>query len=247
LRLNSKKITAMKKKWILFVCFFIFLIQLSGQKKAQFTDSYIQLMQDSVTYEIPEVQELVHIIFAITPLGLQSEEIIDRDTEYYKEVLHHFLPFNEEKIVKKINKHLKRNRYARLKMDAVGFYFKDESIIKSPYYTNLNWDSKNWLEPYIKELEQFAKKTDFRDFYQTHLDFYASEINLLKEQLKIKDQWSWLEKKFDNRYHSYRITFSPLVGGSHSTNYFYNNHFKQAVMFICSGYSILTPKNRTTS
>jgi hypothetical protein len=120
-----------------------------------------------------------------------------------------------------------------MKMDACGFFFnKEGSIMKDVAYPTLSFESKNWLEKYIGELEDFSKKSDFRKFYENHKEYYERQIQLQKEQLAVKDQWRWLETKFDNHYNSYRITFSPLVYGSHSANYFKDGNFSQSVMFI---------------
>lgn len=223
------------KKQLIFVLTILVSIQTYAQSEANFDIRYISEMTDSVTYEIPEVQELVHIVFCLTPFGLASDEIIDKQTEYYKEVMSHFSDFKDDKVVKKINQQLRRGRYSRLKMDAVGFHFNGDEIEKSPYYPQLNWDDKNWLVKYIPDLEEFAQKSDFKNFYKKHLPFYNKEVELLKEQLAVRKQWQWLESKFNNRYQSYRITFSPLVGGTHSTNRFKENDFRQAIMFIQSG------------
>ena len=51
--------------------------------------------------------------------------------------------------------------------------------------------------------------------------------------------WAWLEQQFPNtKYQSYRIIFSPLISGSHSTQnytmYTGKEPFSQSVMFICN-------------
>jgi hypothetical protein len=42
----------------------------------------------------------------------------------------------------------------------------------------------------------------------------------------------WLENQFETQYGNYRITFSPLVGGSHATKRYSDNGFTQTVMFV---------------
>jgi hypothetical protein len=190
-------------------------------------------MKDSVTYEILEVSELFHVITALTPYGKGNTELIDKSTEYYQEVLNQFEKFQEHSIVKKIQKELRRNRYNRLKMDACGFYFNQNgNIEKDKTYPTLSFESKNWLEPYAEQLEDFSNLSNFRSFYENHKKLYSQLISLQREQLAVKSHWEWLEKKFDNRYQSYRITFSPLVYGSHSANYFVEGDFSQSIMFI---------------
>ena len=212
----------------------LFTVQISfGQHSATFSAEYRSVMQDSVTFEIPEVSELFHVVAALTSFGKGNTELIDKSTDYYQEVLNHFEEYQEHRLIKKIQKELRRNRYNRLKMDACGFFFNDNgNIEKDTTYPTLSFESKNWLEPYIEQLEDFSNQANFRSFYESHKDFYNQQISLQREQLAVKSHWEWLEEKFENRYQSYRITFSPLVYGSHSANYFIVNDFSQSIMFI---------------
>lgn len=208
---------------------------------ASFSVSYKSLQKGKYSIEVPEVQELVHIIFAITDKGIADLDMVDHETAYYKEVMAHFGLFKEEAIVKTIGKKLTGNifmsgpgAYARLKMDACGFYFSNDKILKDSTYSHLNWDNKNHIDEYIPQIEAFAQKTQFRAFFERHQTYYRSLIEQANRQLEIEKQWQWLEQRFDQRYHHYRITFSPLVNGNHSTNRFADDDFWQTVMFICS-------------
>ena len=190
-------------------------------------------MQNLVNIKIPEVCEHFHVVEALTPFGMGDTEIIDKSTTYYQEVMEYFEGYQNHPIIDKIQKELRRNRYNRLKMDACGFFFdEDGSIEKDETYPTLSFESRNWLEKYIDGLDDFSRQTNFREFYANHQEFYDQQISLQKEQLVVKDHWNWLEERFDNRYHSYRITFSPLVYGSHSANYFTDGDFSQSIMFI---------------
>jgi hypothetical protein len=197
-----------------------------------FSDQYIAANKGKWSLEIPEVQELVHIVMAITPVGIADSNLVDHTTEYYQKVLAHFGKFKDEKIVRWINQELPQ-RYPYLKMDACGFYFNSEgTIVKDKTYDQLSW-TQNSIEVYIPELQQFAIKTSFRKFFKDHALYYEALQLLMKKQLTIDKQWQWLERKFSLRYDNYRITFSPLVYGSHSTNRFEGNNFRQTIMFIC--------------
>jgi hypothetical protein len=197
-----------------------------------FSDQYIAANKGKWSLEIPEVQELVHIVMAITPVGLADSNLVDHTTEYYRKVLNHFGKFKDEKIVQWINQELPQ-RYPYLKMDACGFYFTTaDTLVKDETYTQLSW-GQNSIEEYIPELQRFATKTSFRKFFKDNEPYYAELRALMRKQLTIDKQWQWLERKFSLRYDNYRITFSPLVYGSHSTNHFEGNNFSQTIMFIC--------------
>jgi len=200
-------------------------------KAAHFSKAYIRKNKGQFNFEVPEVQELVHIIIALTPKGITDNNMVNHESDYYKEVMAHFGPYKTDSIIAEFEKMIKGN-YSHVKMDACGFYFDDTKIKKDKMYDRLNWTSKNFIEPHVKELQEFAEKTGFRAFYKSHQPYYASLIKLINTQIPILQQWSWLEKNFPLKYDNYRITFSPLVNGGHSTNHFEMGDFKQTVMFI---------------
>lgn len=225
------------------ICFFVISTVFYSWTKAQpsFDADFISKHNQQASIEMPEVQELAHVIFAITETGKLDSNMINHESLYYKEVLAYFLPYKDEAVVKSINKDLKGgifygSRYSRLNMDAVGFYFDGDEIIKDTHYPQLNWDNKNYIEPYIQELEAFAKKTNFRKFFADHKPYCDTLMAEAKRQMPIEKVWKWLEDRFPNRYNSYRIAFSPLANGWQSTNNFEDNGFKQCVMFICGPY-----------
>lgn len=200
-------------------------------KAADFSSAYIRKNKGNYSFEVPEVQELVHIIIALTPGGVKDSNMVNHESPYYEEVMKHFGKFSNEEIVAEMDKQVKGS-YSRVKMDACGFYFDAATIKKDKTYDRLNWGPKNYIGPYTKELEAFANKSGFREFYKAHKPYYDSLIVLLEKQVPIRKQWAWLEERFPSRYDNYRVTFSPLVRGSHSTNHFETPAFKQTVMFV---------------
>lgn len=198
-----------------------------------FSKKYVQNNKGKFSFEIPEVQELVHIIIALTPTGIKDENMVEHEGGYYKSVTNYFEKYKSEPIIQKIDDVLKRGQYSVLKMDACGFVFDNDKIVKDGVYNKLSWDGGNYAEPFIKEFEHFAKISDFRKFYASNSSFYNEQMTKMEKQTPIGKQWKWLEKRFNSSYDNYRITFSPLVNGSHSTNKFMQDDFKQTVMFIC--------------
>jgi hypothetical protein len=210
--------------------------------KANFTYDYIKRNKGKWSVEVIEVQELFQVISVITPTGLADTRsmIINHDsTAYYRSVLKHFLPYKNEPVVKSIDSLLQKNWYINLKADACALEFNDQNkLIKSKIYDRMR-GSKNLLDPYMDQLYDFAEKSKFREFFKNNTAFYNSLIEWHEKAVPTKDQWNWLESQFpDHKYDHYRITFSPLVKGNHSTVRFTNNEFKQAVMFIRPPYRI---------
>jgi hypothetical protein len=199
----------------------------------QFSNTYIKKNKGKFSFEVPEVQELVHIIMALTPSGIKDKNMVEHEGDYYKSVMKYFDKYKNEPIVLKIDEFLQKGGYSVLKMDACGYIFHKNKIVKDGTYDKLSWDGSNYAEPFISEIENFAQKSNFRKFYSANKKYYNGLIKEMEKQTPIKKQWDWLEKKFNIKYDNYRITFSPLVNGSHSTNKFMQDDFKQTVMFIC--------------
>lgn len=198
-----------------------------------YSQEYMDLNRGEYRIEIPEVQELVHIIIAITPVGLEDNNLVQHNTAYYKSIINHFQAFSSEPIVHTINQMLINQKYYYLKMDACGFDFNQQSlIVKNDTYNTISWGLVNHIDPLVTELESFAKKTNFRQFYENHQVYYQTLIDLLDLQTATRNQWNWLEERSLLKYDHYWITFSPLVGGAHSTNRFETTEFKETAMFI---------------
>jgi hypothetical protein len=213
------------------------LTQISPQKAppspARFTRSYIAKHRGTSSFEIPEAQELVHIVMALTPTGVKDKNMVEHEIPYYQEVMTRFSPWQNHPAVMLMDNGLS-NLYGHLKMDACGYVFKGDRLKKDPTYHRLNWSDVNQLEPMIPMLEDFAKKSKFREFFAAHRAYYDTLLVEAEKYMPIKPQWEWCEREFPARYDHYRITFSPLVNGWHTTTHFENNGFKQTMMFICS-------------
>lgn len=209
--------------------------QINTVPNFNFSEEYIKKNKGKYSFEIPEVQELVHIMIALTPVGLKDKGIVEHKGKYYKSVIKYFEKYKNEPIIHKINNFLEKDVYGYtvLKMDACSYIFNNDKIIKDGTYDKLSWDGENYAEPFIEEIEAFAKLTNFRKFYSDNKLFYKEQIYQMEVQIPVEKQWKWLENNFKIKYDNYRITFSPLVSGSHSTNKFIQDGFKQTVMFIC--------------
>lgn len=218
-------------------------IVLDGVK---FPETYRTENKGQYTMEIPEVQELVHIIMALTPTGINDSNMVDHTTRYYKRVREYFKPYEQEPMVNFYENEFKSiimNRgltYRLHKMDACGFYFEGDKIVKDTKYPSTNGSAFNFIQPHTGGLEEFVKKTKFREFYAQNKPYYDSLITAANKQMPIKAMWAWLEERFPGRYDNYRITFSPLTGGSHSTTRFITDNFSQTLMFVSRPFLIYT-------
>ncbi|MBN8679064.1 MAG: DUF4932 domain-containing protein [Chitinophagales bacterium] len=192
------------------------------QKNAEKTKEHI--------IDIPEVQELMFVLFALTPTGQQDSVMINHQSAYYQRVMNYFKPFAQERIVELIDRKI-ATQYNQLRMDASNYQFDAQGKLKrSPTIHNLSWGNRDFLAQYVSELEKFALKSNFRQFYQNNSLFYDSLKTALAAQAPVERQWIWLESHFTQRYHKYHIIFSPLSLGKHSTN-----RVKEEVFIFVSG------------
>lgn len=218
------------------------LIEIIGEpKNANFSDEYIRKHKGKFEVDIPEVHELANILVAVSNIGQRDSNMIDMTTAYHKKVLKHFLPYSNHPYVDTINKYVTAVfdsksywYYYSLKMNACGYVFNENGeIINKGIIRKMGFSGN--VDPFVenkKLMEDFAKKSNFREFYKNHKSYYDSLITLYKQLNPIDKMQKWLEKKFGFGYGSYIVLFSPLVGGAHSTQGFKDNNFKQTFMFV---------------
>lgn len=213
-------------------------------KSAFFDTTYIQQHQGSILIEHPEVYELANIIWALSPSGARATDL-NTQTEYYKRVKEYFAPYGNHPIFQKLNfaDSLYSNNYYDFRENSYTFCFKGNKIVPHKNYFYVmgdDWDSfTNLFKTLVPLVEDFAKQSNFKKFYNQNKDYYEQQTDRLKTLLPIQNMWTWLEKEFpDNHYQSYKIVYSPLIGGSHSTQNYttfisMKERFSETVMFIC--------------
>jgi hypothetical protein len=199
-------------------------------KPASFSDKYKAENEGRTVIEIPEVYELVNIIFALTEYGKTGA--IEKSTNYYKTVMDHFTPYNQDPSVRAADSLLKFSPeffYLHLKMDSYAYVFSENKIINGGVYDRIGSGDKNELEYYIPLLEKFAKTSGFRAFYRDNLNYYSSLKKDFKNNINTADMKSWLEKQFPTtKYSAIKVIFSPLVGWNQSASQFADNGFTEA-------------------
>jgi hypothetical protein len=197
---------------------------------AVFSKKYIKAHDKKTTTEIPEVYELVNIVFALTPSHKNVSWADEKKSDYYQKVMSHFDKFSNDPFVAKIDTLLKRNMYSRMKMDAYAFEFDSNGkIVKGQVYDRVSWGKVNTLKDLIGGFQAFSDKTGFRKFYSSQRPFYDAQIRGYRDSFNVAEMVRWLNKNFPKtRYNTFKIIWSPLVGGNQSANWFENNGFKEA-------------------
>ena len=222
----------------------IFRLRFNGVH-VKFPQEYIEENKGNVQIEIPEVYELANIIWTLSPTGQRAQDLY-KHGPYYQEIQHYFKPWLNHPVFAKLDlpDSLYSKNYYDFRENSFAYNFENDKIIyKGPYYYVMgeDWESFNSLfRGTASTCRDFAKKSNYREFYKRHHDQYAKEIKRQYELLPVKNMWAWLEQQVPRiKYQSYKVVFSPLIGGSHSTQNFSTLNrktmewFGETVMFIC--------------
>lgn len=212
--------------------------------RAQFSTTYQQIHRGKTVVEIPQVYELLNVVFALTDKGRFSNGLIPRQTDYYGQVMEWFLPYHDAPVVKKINAELAGDgMYHALKMDAYAFEMTaDGSIVQSPVYDRIGRSNSNHLRIHIGDLQQFAQSSRFQEFYKAHQPFYNQLIRAYRDSIGVPEMQRWLGRNFPStRYDAFKIILSPLVGNNQSASFFEFNGFREAQAHV--NFPFHTPEN----
>jgi hypothetical protein len=226
------------KNLLLFACLFLFFTgfsqktDLKNPKSARFTDKYVKEKRGTFAIETPELQELLHVIMAITPTGLRDSNLIDHTSFYYQKVLKRFQKFDNEPIVSTLNDLLKQGQYTRLRMNSSAFGFENDRLVSNNIYLKLSNESDNSLKTHLAQLEDFAAKSNFYAFFEENRAFYRMNRDLIHKLAPITKHWNWLESHFESRFDAYKIYCSPLANGIHASHVFEDNNFRETAIFV---------------
>ena len=212
----------------------------SQSKDVSFDRSYIQNNNQKTTIEINETQELTYIILSLTDFAKENPNMVKNDTEYYKDVKNHFAAYSNLHAVKSFDKLLRENvvNYFLLAGNVYGFKFIKNKLVPTNVY---NFPAKgigkyeikvNPIVTYLKEIEDFAEKSNYRKFYKDHCQYYNQLKKEYRDFATISEQKEWLENRFDYKINSYRVLTSPLIAGMNATHTFEDNNFKEILLFL---------------
>lgn len=232
------------RKLILLSSILLSSFQLFAQKKfreVNFDDKFKKENQGKVKIEINELKELIHIMIAVTDSGLENDDMVAQNTDYYKDVLRNFKIYKDEKIIIKFDSLIKANplNYIFLTGNALSYNFKNNKLSPDRTYifpaqtvSSHTTITNNTISTYKKEIEDFALKTNFRAFYNKHRTYYNTIISDYNRLANLQEQWNWLERNFYAKMDNYTIMCSPLINGLNYTTSYTDNDFKQIMMVL---------------
>lgn len=220
-----------------------------NQLSAWFPPDYRDRHRKDVQFDIPEAYELANIIWTLSPTGQRAKDLY-KSGAYFQKMMRWFAPYRNHPLFKKLDfpDSLAALRYYEFRENSFAFRFRDTAagatdtklVFGGPYYYVYGEElaDSSLFGKLLPLVEDFARKSRFRMFYAAMKPGYQNMINRERALLPVRAMWDWLEQQFPRRtYSSYRIVFSPLIGGSHSTQnyatYEENGWFTESVMFIC--------------
>jgi hypothetical protein len=215
-----------------------------NQVSGYFSKEYIEQNNKKANFEIPEVYELANIIWTLSPKG-QTAKNLNKNSKYYSKVYDYFKPFLNHQLFKDLDSNVKDyyDSYYDFRENSLAFSFDKQKIVrKEPYFYVMGSDRENFgslFQKLIPQIEDFAKISNFQGFYKTNLPYYQESIKKQKGLMPVQKMWDWLENNFDNKYNTYKVVFSPLIGATHSTQNFNTfleggkGRFQETVMFVC--------------
>lgn len=213
---------------------------------SNFTEQYVAKQKNTFVIQIPEIYELANIALYLSSCSQQTAN--HPETEYTKKIEEYFSQYSNHKLIQVLNNNCGDEQYwdtyYGFRENSICFSFDDDNFLMyDTPYKNVSWDKASMPGGQFRNMlyliQDFSDKSNFRKFYEENEDYYDKLIQRQKELLPIKQMWSWLENEFPIKMDSYKIVFSSLIEGSHSTQKFYKGFFmeptfQECIMFINS-------------
>ncbi len=218
--------------------FFLLLTGCSLDKLAelqtdhQFSDAYVAENRGKARYETPEVYELMHVVIALTPTG-RRDCLLERNTPYHRTVMTQFDTYRNHPLVAEMEKLLVSDRWNYTTLgDAAAYRFEGDRIVFGGIYRKIAVHPEAKFADYRPLAEDFARVSGFRAFFKANQSGYQTALTTYERQVPVASMWAWLETQFPDRYDSYQLNLSMLMGCFHFTNNGQDNDFAETRMFV---------------
>ncbi len=202
-----------------------------------FSDDYIEANTGQASFSIPETYELANIILYLSDCSEKTGNY--PDTEYSQKVVQHFAPFKNHAIVQLLNQQCSEERpyhpYYNFRENSICYTFEGDKLVYGNPYTHVMGDWQGVQGSLFREfaylVQDFATQSRFREFYQENAAYYQALEQRQEELMPVRQMWDWLEAEFPIKIQSYKVFFSPLIGGSHSTQRFYHGSYRDSKFY----------------
>ncbi len=218
---------------------------------SEFSSKYISEKSGTSSFQIPETYELANIILYLSDCSKLTHNHPE-GTLYANQVEKHFGSFRNHPLIRILNKKCTSENYWStyygFRENSICFEFGDNDILEySSPYKHVNWDRSEIMGGEFRNLtylvQDFVNISNYRKFFLSNKAYYEKLEKRLSELQPIDKMRKWLEKEFPFKFDAFKVVFSPLIVGSHSTQNFFkgffkNPDFKECIMFVNSSESI---------
>ena len=171
-----------------------------------------------------EVVPGVELAMILTAVAYRDADIrfhpVRRDTEYYHRVLAHFSSYADHPVFAALSLNPDDLRsYTDLRNNGYNWVFCGDQLCRQAFLGKW-WQGEEFLDTFSRNIDlinEFARVTDFRAFFEAEKPYYARLAALYEERIDLPHMIAWLYSNFPYSYDSYRILFSPLILGNQST------------------------------
>ena len=172
--------------------------------------------QNNVKIEITESYELSNIILALTQYGRTDQWDVQKVPPYHDEILKYFEPVKNHPLLDSVNySRPKWEKFLGFRTDMYAFSFGKNGKLKRDYPFNSFGPVE--VDKNLDLINDFVAKSNYRQFYKNHLDFYNNIILNYKEYYFLNKSKAFLDKVAEkpktDALKKYIVAISPLVGG----------------------------------
>jgi hypothetical protein len=157
--------------------------------------------------------ELLAAIQMISDYNEQFNLITRFEFPYKSEMISYFFPFKSHKAVL-IFEQMSHDGFSYDAPPGVMIHLSNppELKIETPFtdYLNRRAGGKELLMEFIEAIRDFAKESNFMQFWEKHTQFYQATVNKVEETMAGQDYVATLENYFGVQQSSYNIVLSPL-------------------------------------
>lgn len=204
-----------------------------------FTNEYVIKNKKTHSIEIPEIYELANIILYLSSC---SDSTFNKPKDKYTDKIdEYFACLKKHHLIKILNQKCIENKwpvYYGFRENSI--YYKidgDDQVLFDTPYKYVFYDQTELKGGEFGNLlylvQDFVKVSKFTDFFKSNRKYYYKLIKRQGELLPIHAMWTWLEKEFPYKFDHYKVIFSPLIQGSHSTQKFFKGSFVKPVYSEC--------------
>ncbi len=219
-----------------------------------FPKEYRDRHAGTATFVIPEAYELANVILYLSELSDSTGN--HPAGNYAKAVETYFAPHKRHALIKLLDRYAAADYfdlYYSFRENAYGYRFDELDQLQAIPYHHIVWPSQHPLSGedglvfsnLLYLVQDFANQSNFRTFYRQHSDYYRELEATQQKLMPVEAMRRWLENEFPARIDHYGTVFSPLIGGSHSTQGFTHNPydtlpgFTERIMFVNGPENIL--------